>query len=212
LINVGAALLGIALTAPLMLVLAIAVKLSSAGPVFYSQHRVGLDRRAGGDRRGVGINYRRTGRREGDQGGRLFTIYKFRTMRARPEEGRQVWASKDDPRITRIGHILRKYRLDELPQLFNVLKGDMNIVGPRPEQPEIFGKLRTEVDRYPERQRVLPGITGWAQVNHQYDQSLDDVKRKVALDLEYIRSRSPLADLRIMVLTLPVMLGRRGAI
>ncbi len=93
-------------------------------------------------------------------------------MTARNGQAVQVWASNDDPRVTRVGGILRKYRLDELPQLFNVLYGEMNVVGPRPEQPEIFGRLRTAVDRYVERQRVLPGITGWAQVNHQYDQSV----------------------------------------
>ena len=133
-------------------------------------------------------------------------------MTERNEQPLQVWASKDDPRITRVGQFLRKYRLDELPQLFNVLRGDMNVVGPRPEQPEIFGQLRTAVEQYVERQRVLPGITGWAQVNHRYDESVEDVQRKVALDLEYIRSRSAVADLKIMALTLPVMVGRRGAI
>jgi lipopolysaccharide/colanic/teichoic acid biosynthesis glycosyltransferase len=207
--NVLAALVGITLTAPLMVVIALAIKLTSRGPILYSQQRVGLDRRGGVDRRG---HRSHPGRRQGDHGGKLFTIYKFRTMSPRATQGEQVWASKNDPRITPVGRVLRKYRLDELPQLFNVLQGEMNIVGPRPEQPEIFGQLREEVERYVERQRVLPGITGWAQVNHQYDQSLDDVKRKVQLDLEYIRSRSALADLRIMALTLPVMAGRRGAI
>jgi lipopolysaccharide/colanic/teichoic acid biosynthesis glycosyltransferase len=207
--NVLAALVGITLTAPFMLLIAIAIKLTSRGPVLYTQERVGLDRRGGIDRRGWRSS---SGRRQGDQGGKLFTIYKFRTMRSRPEQGEQVWASKNDPRITGVGRVLRRYRLDELPQLFNVLKGEMNIVGPRPEQPEIFGRLRGTVDRYVERQQVLPGITGWAQVNHQYDECLEDVKRKVALDLEYIRSRSAISDLRIMALTLPVMAGRRGAI
>ena len=213
-LNVMAALVGIALTAPLMALIALAIKLSSRGPVLYTQQRVGIDRRLEVDRRGRGMGSRRAepARRESDQGGEIFTIYKFRTMRARAEQGQQTWASKDDPRITAVGHVLRKYRLDELPQLLNVLQGNMNIVGPRPEQPEIFGRLRKAVDRYVERQRVLPGITGWAQVNHQYDQSIEDVKRKVALDLEYIKSRSAIADLRIMALTLPVMVGRRGAI
>jgi lipopolysaccharide/colanic/teichoic acid biosynthesis glycosyltransferase len=213
-VNVLVALVGIVLTAPLMVLVAVAVKLSSPGPVFYTQQRVGLDRRAGRDRRGQGMGSRKAqpGRRNGDHGGALFTIYKFRTMRPANGPAQQVWASKNDPRITAVGHVLRKYRLDELPQLFNVLKGEMNIVGPRPEQPDIFGRLRTDVDLYVERQKVLPGITGWAQVNHQYDQSLEDVKAKVALDLEYIRSRSAIKDLWIMALTLPVMMGRRGAI
>jgi lipopolysaccharide/colanic/teichoic acid biosynthesis glycosyltransferase len=208
-LNVLAALVGIILSAPLMLLIAAAIRLTSRGPVFYTQPRVGIDRRSGQDRRGRRAS---AGRRQGDRGGRLFKIYKFRTMDPTKGQNGQVWATKDDPRITAIGHVLRKYRLDELPQLFNVLKGDMNIVGPRPEQPEIFGQLRTSVDRYVERQRVLPGITGWAQVNHSYDQSLEDVRRKVQLDLEYIRSRSAVHDLRIMALTLPVMAGKRGAI
>lgn len=211
-VNVLGALVGIALTAPLMALIAIAIKLTSPGPIFYTQHRVGLDRRGRDDRRAGGGRAAKAGRRQGDHGGQLFRIYKFRTMSPRKEQGEQVWAAQNDPRITPVGRILRKYRLDELPQLFNVLLGDMNIVGPRPEQPEIFGRLRGSVDRYVERQRVLPGITGWAQVNHHYDQSIEDVKRKVALDLEYIGSRSAVSDLRIMALTLPVMVGRRGAI
>ncbi len=111
-----------------------------------------------------------------------------------------------------MGSFLRTYRLDELPQLFNVLREEMNVVGPRPEQPTIFQELKGQVERYPERQIVLPGITGWAQVNHGYDQSLDDVRKKVELDLEYIRRRSPAEDLRIMARTLPVMIGRKGAL
>jgi len=107
--------------------------------------------------------------------------------------------------------VLRKLRLDELPQLFNVLKGDMNIVGPRPEQPTIFVYLREQIEGYQRRQRVRPGITGWAQINQGYDTSVDDVRRKVRYDLEYIRRQSALEDLRIMARTLPVMLLRRGA-
>ena len=106
--------------------------------------------------------------------------------------------------------MLRKLRLDELPQLWNVLVGDMNVVGPRPEQPTIFASLREQIEEYPHRQRVLPGITGWAQINRAYDSSLDDVREKLSYDLEYIRHRSALEDLRIMLLTPAVMLGRRG--
>jgi len=137
-------------------------------------------------------------------------IYKFRTMRCDHRPGNQVWASPDDPRITTVGRILRKYRIDELPQLWNVLLGDMNIVGPRPEQPRIFAQLRDEVDRYPERQRVRPGITGWAQINHHYDASIADVERKVAFDLEYVGRQSTLEDLRIMARTFPVIMFKRG--
>jgi len=188
------------LAAPLMLLIAVLVKLSSPGPVFYKQTRVGLDRRHGRpDTSG--------GRRRIDYGGRLFTIYKFRTMRVEPV-ARQVWASPDDPRVTPIGRILRKYRLDELPQLINVLKGDMNIVGPRPEQPEIFIDLRTRIDQYPKRQEILPGITGWAQINHHYDASIEDVRNKLRYDLEYLGRRSVLEDLKIMAKTIPVMVFR----
>jgi lipopolysaccharide/colanic/teichoic acid biosynthesis glycosyltransferase len=130
-------------------------------------------------------------------------------MRVTPQQ-RQAWARPDDDRITPVGRVLRKFRLDEFPQLFNVLRGDMNVVGPRPEQPDIFAELRERVDRYPWRQRVLPGITGWAQVNLGYDQTLDDVRRKLDLDLQYLVRRSPTEDARIMLRTLPVMLGRRG--
>jgi lipopolysaccharide/colanic/teichoic acid biosynthesis glycosyltransferase len=123
----------------------------------------------------------------------------------------EVWAQPDDPRVTAIGRILRKYRLDELPQLWNVMRGDMNIVGPRPEQPAIFVKLRDQIDGYGARQQVRPGITGWAQVNHNYDQCLEDVRRKVSFDLEYIARRSLATDLKIMALTVPVMVFRKGA-
>ena len=123
--------------------------------------------------------------------------------------GGEKWATQDDARITRIGGVLRATRIDELPQLFNVLKGDMNIVGPRPEQPGIFAELRTEVSGYPERQKVLPGITGRAQVTLGYDTSIDDVRRKVELDLQYIEERSALEDLAIMAKTMPVIVFRK---
>lgn len=204
-VNFCVALVAVALALPLMLVIALAVRLSSPGPVFYVQNRVGMDRR-----NVSGTLPMQERRKEGDRGGKVFRIYKFRTMRVQAQ-ATQVWASKDDPRITSIGRFLRAYRLDELPQLVNVLKGDMNVVGPRPEQPQIFQELRRELDRYPERQRVLPGITGWAQINQSYDQTLQDVERKLHLDLEYIQRRSALEDLRIMARTMPVMLFRKGA-
>ncbi|HXO85145.1 MAG TPA: sugar transferase, partial [Gemmatimonadales bacterium] len=116
----------------------------------------------------------------------------------------------DDPRITRVGKILRLYRLDELPQLVNVLLGDMDIVGPRPEQPAIFAMLREQLPGYQDRQQVRPGITGWAQINQHYDSSIDDVRRKLAFDLEYIGRRSLTEDVRIMLRTLPVVTGRVG--
>ena len=204
-LNVTVAGVGMVVLAPFAGLIAVLVKLSSPGPVFYAQTRVGLDRRAlRGDRYQT--------RREEDLGGRVFTIYKFRSMRVDAEgPGEAVWASKDDPRITAIGDLLRKTRLDELPQLWNVLRGEMNVVGPRPERPSIFLSLRTQVENYHLRQRVRPGITGWAQINQAYDSCLDDVKNKVALDLEYINNRSLWLDVRIMTRTLPVMIGRKGA-
>jgi len=202
-LNVLVAVVGIVLTAPLMAVIALAIKLTSRGPVLYTQTRVGIDRRGQGRRRS-------DSRRRADVGGLPFTIYKFRTMHVQmhPDE---VWASEGDPRITSVGRFLRKMRLDELPQLFNVLLGDMNIVGPRPEQPKIFARLRTQIAQYPERQRVRPGITGWAQINQHYDRSLEDVQRKVHLDLEYLERQSLLQDLNIMLRTIPVMMFQRGA-
>ena len=202
-LNVAIAALGLVLALPAMIVIAALIKLTSRGPVFFTQTRVGLDRRA---LTGAGGNTRR----HVDAGGRLFTMYKFRTMAVAEPKAKQVWARPDDPRVTSIGRVLRKLRLDELPQLWNVLLGDMNVVGPRPEQPSIFNYLRVQVEGYARRQRVRPGITGWAQVNLAYDRSVDDVKEKVAHDLEYIRNQSTLQDLKIMLLTPAVMLGRRG--
>jgi lipopolysaccharide/colanic/teichoic acid biosynthesis glycosyltransferase len=196
--NVAIAVLLIVLAFPLMALIAVLVKLTSPGPVLYTQARVGIDRRAGLPDP--------EGRRLVDYGGRLFRIYKFRTMHV--ASARQTWASPDDPRVTRLGRILRRTRLDELPQLFNVLTGDMNLVGPRPEQPGLFIELREKIPGYELRQRVLPGLTGWAQVNQPYDRDLDDVRRKVAFDLEYIERASVLHDLRIVATTLPALLFR----
>jgi lipopolysaccharide/colanic/teichoic acid biosynthesis glycosyltransferase len=204
-LNVTVAAIGIVLTAPLMLVIALLVRLTSPGPILYRQVRIGVDRR--NPRIPVGNH-----RRAIDYGGSPFTIYKFRTMAAAASRSdRQVWATPNDARVTTIGRLLRKYRLDELPQLFNVLTGDMNVVGPRPEQPTIFAELRTQVLDYGRRQRVRPGITGWAQINHHYDLSLEDVRRKIALDIEYISRQSAVEDLKIMLRTLPVLVLKKGA-
>lgn len=202
LLNILVASIGIILTIPVMLVVAALVKATSPGPVIYKQPRVGIDRR--GNRGPGSENHRRSV----DHGGRLFTIYKFRTMRNDPKASQQ-WASKDDARVTAIGSFLRATRIDELPQFFNVLKGDMNIVGPRPEQPQIFSELRGSITRYSERQRVLPGITGLAQVHLGYDTSIDDVKKKVELDLRYIENSSATEDLMIMAKTMPVVVFRK---
>ncbi len=124
--------------------------------------------------------------------------------------GRAVWATAGDHRVTVVGGFLRSCRLDELPQLWNVIRGDMNLVGPRPERPELFAELRQQIPEYPRRQRVRPGITGHAQVNLQYDTTVEDVRRKVAHDLEYIAHRSVWEDVKIMLKTIPVMLFRKG--
>jgi lipopolysaccharide/colanic/teichoic acid biosynthesis glycosyltransferase len=198
------ALIAIIITLPVMFLVAILVRLTSKGPVLYTQVRVGLDRR---EPLAGSLNHRR----ERDLGGRPFTIYKFRTMWVDAEHASgAVWAQQRDPRVTPLGRLLRQYRLDELPQLFNVLKGEMNIVGPRPERPTIFAELREHIAEYPLRQRARPGITGLAQINHHYDRSLEDVRTKVHYDLEYIRRQSVTEDLRIMLKTFPVILLRRG--
>ena len=204
-LNVLVAITLLVLTAPLWIAIALLIKLTSRGPVLYHQTRVGLDSR----RSGVRPN---DPRRREDIGGKPFVIFKFRTMRVDAEQATgAVWASTDDPRITPVGRWLRQYRLDELPQLINVLRGDMNLVGPRPERPTIVTELRKEIPHYQQRHRALPGITGHAQVNLEYDSSLDDVKKKVAHDLEYIRKASAWEDFKIMLKTIPVMLFRRGS-
>jgi lipopolysaccharide/colanic/teichoic acid biosynthesis glycosyltransferase len=201
----AAATVGLVAAAPVMTLVALLIRSTSPGPVIYAQTRVGIDRRNGGPNA-------QNCRRRSDLGGRPFAIYKFRSMyHSASSADEQVWAKPDDPRVTPVGRFIRKFRLDELPQLFNVLKGDMNVVGPRPEQPEIFAALRGRVDGYTWRQTVLPGITGWAQVNHRYDRSIDDVRRKVAFDLEYIAHRSVLSDMVVMLRTVPTVIFQRGA-
>jgi lipopolysaccharide/colanic/teichoic acid biosynthesis glycosyltransferase len=203
-LNFLLALTALLLLLPVLLVVALLVRLTSPGPVLYTQLRVGLDRR-------LPVHGAENHRRERNMGGLPFTIYKFRTMRVDAEHGSgAVWAQQRDPRVTPIGRLLRQYRLDELPQLLNVLKGEMNIVGPRPERPTIFAELREHIAEYPLRQRAKPGITGLAQINHHYDRSLEDVRTKVHYDLEYIRRQSVAEDFRIMLKTVPVILLRRG--
>jgi lipopolysaccharide/colanic/teichoic acid biosynthesis glycosyltransferase len=203
-INIALATLAILILAPIFLFVGLAVWLTSKGPVLYTQDRVGIDRRS---RRALALYDRRAS----DHGGSVFTIFKFRSMYCDAEQqSGAVWATRNDPRVTAIGGFLRKTRLDELPQLFNVIKGDMNIVGPRPERPTIFARLRQDITEYPLRQRAKPGITGWAQVNLAYDSTIEDVRKKVDLDLEYLRRQSVIEDMRIMLRTVPVMLFKRG--
>jgi sugar transferase (PEP-CTERM system associated) len=185
--NLLVATVGIVLASPLVLITALAVRLSSSGPVLYRQLRVGLD-------------------------GQPFTVYKFRSMRANAEAATgAVWASRNDPRITPVGRIIRKIRFDELPQLFNVLKGEMSLVGPRPERPEFVKALSERIPYYRQRHYVRPGITGWAQINHKYGDTLEDTVTKLEYDLYYIKNMSLSLDAYIVFHTLKTMLLSRGA-
>jgi len=203
-VNFVLALLAIVALAPVFALVALIVLATSRGPVIYVQERVGIDRRA---RRTLAMY----DRRGSDVGGCVFEIYKFRTMRVDAEQhSGAVWATRNDPRVTLVGRVLRRTRLDELPQLFNVLRGDMNIVGPRPERPTIFRDLRENIAEYPLRQRAKPGITGLAQINHNYDSCLDDVRTKVSYDLQYLARQSLWQDIKIMLKTIPVMIFKKG--
>lgn len=172
---------------PLWIALAVAIRLDSRGPVFYRQKRVG-------------------------RGGRIFRIFKFRSMVADAEKhSGPVWAGRDDPRITRVGAFLRRTRLDEIPQFINVLRGEMSVVGPRPERPRFVEDLRRVYPFYDKRLTVKPGITGWAQVKLEYDTSIEDVADKLKLDFYYIENMSLFLDLEILARTVFVVLTGRGA-
>ncbi|HEY6513742.1 MAG TPA: TIGR03013 family XrtA/PEP-CTERM system glycosyltransferase [Burkholderiaceae bacterium] len=175
------------IAAPVMLLAALAIKLDSRGPVFYRQERVGL-------------------------GGRSFQCVKFRSMGTDAEsDGVARWAAKNDSRVTRVGAFLRKTRIDELPQLISVLKGEMSIVGPRPERPEFVAKLKSQIPFYDLRHGVKPGVTGWAQVRYSYGASLEDARKKHQFDLYYLKNNSLLLDLQILIETVTVVLFREGA-
>jgi sugar transferase (PEP-CTERM system associated) len=185
--NVILAAVCIVAASPLMLLTALAVWFSSKGPVLYRQVRVGMD-------------------------GVPFTLYKFRSMRVDAELGTgAVWASKNDPRVTSVGQIIRKIRFDELPQLFNVLKGEMSMVGPRPERPEFVRTLVETIPYYRQRHSVRPGITGWAQINYKYGDTLEDTMVKLEYDLYYIKNMSLGLDGYIIFHTLKAMLLSRGS-
>jgi exopolysaccharide biosynthesis polyprenyl glycosylphosphotransferase len=175
------------LTLPLMLMTALLIKLDSPGPVLYRQSRAG-------------------------RFGKPFTLFKFRSMTVDAESGgKPRWAQKQDPRITRIGSFIRPLRIDELPQLFNVLRGEMSMVGPRPERPHFVEQLARVIPFYHERSYVTPGITGWAQVNFPYGASVEDAREKLAYDLYYVKNRNLLLDLLILFGTIRVILFREGA-
>ncbi|MGH9601606.1 MAG: TIGR03013 family XrtA/PEP-CTERM system glycosyltransferase [Terriglobales bacterium] len=186
-VSTTASLTGLLILLPMLPLIALAIKLSSKGPAFYGQRRVG-------------------------QNGAVFTCYKFRTMREDAEAATgPTWASGDDPRITRVGHFLRRTRLDEVPQLWNVLRGDMGFVGPRPERPEFVEWLSREIPYYHLRHILRPGLTGWAQINYPYGASAEESKEKLRYDLYYIKNMSLALDLLIAFQTVKILLLRRGS-
>ncbi len=187
LFDIAASLALLVLTLPVIVITAIAIKAESKGPAFYRQRRVGLYN--------VG-----------------FDIIKLRSMRQDAEvAGKAVWAEKDDPRITRIGRFIRKVRIDELPQAWSVLKGEMSFVGPRPERPQFVEDLEQKLPYYAERHMVKPGITGWAQINYPYGASIEDSRQKLEYDLYYAKNYSPFLDLLILLQTIRVVLWPEGA-
>jgi exopolysaccharide biosynthesis polyprenyl glycosylphosphotransferase len=174
------------LTLPLWMIIAAMIKLNSHGPILYRQMRVGKD-------------------------GRHFKMLKFRSMKTDAEKHTgPVWAGRNDPRVTKVGRFLRKTHLDELPQFLNVVKGDMSLVGPRPERPFFVEKLSKEIPLYKHRHRVKPGITGWAQVKYKYDENIEDVRNKIKYDLFYIENNSWRLDLKILFNTVYVMVAGKG--
>lgn len=179
-------LIGLILFSPLILVISILIKIDSQGPVLYKQERVGENRK-------------------------IFKLLKFRSMVENAETNGAVWAEENDNRITRVGRWLRKWRLDEIPQMFNVLKGDMSFVGPRPERPYFVEKLRKEIPFYDHRSSVKPGVTGWAQIKYRYGASKEDALEKLKYDLYYIKNLSPLFDLIVIFETIKVVLFAKGA-
>jgi sugar transferase (PEP-CTERM system associated) len=185
-VSIVAAATGLLLFLPFFPLVALAVKLSSKGPLFFLQQRVGM-------------------------GGRVFGVIKFRTMFTDAEAGGAKWATKNDPRVTKVGMVLRKTRIDEIPQLWNVLRGDMGFVGPRPERPEFVNWLTEELPFYYLRTLIRPGLTGWAQVRYGYGATLAETKEKLEYDLYYIKHMSLGLDLLIMFETIKTILRRRGA-
>ncbi len=186
LVSISVSFIGLVLCLPILPVLMIAVRLSSPGPIFFSQMRVGLR-------------------------GKPFQVYKFRTMRQDAEKHGAQWAKKNDSRVTGIGGFMRKTRLDEIPQLWNVLKGDMGFVGPRPERPEFVEWLNSEIPFYELRHIIRPGLTGWAQVRYGYGATLEETKQKLEYDLYYVKHMSVGLDLLVMFETVKTILLRRGA-
>lgn len=217
--DVFCAVVMLVLLAPVMLLVALAVKLTSPGPMLFRQIRTGLNLRASRDRRapqsdtaGDERRQKSSDRRQATCYGRPFVLYKFRTMRIDAEKNGAQFATKGDPRVTPIGRFLRKTRLDELPQLWNVLRGEMSLVGPRPERPEFIEHLSQEVPNYLLRLGIKPGLTGLAQVLNGYDNDIAGFRRKVALDLLYLQNCCLVNDLKILLRTVSVVLTGKGAL
>ncbi len=213
-VDITGASIGLLLTSPFFIILPILIKLDSPGPVFYLQLRVGHNRRRRERRAPHGSSLGRSSRdrRRQDLRGRPFNVIKFRTMVADAEKKcGPVWATRNDPRITRLGHFLRKTRLDEIPQFINVFLGQMSLVGPRPERPKFVEELSAQVENYNQRLQVKPGLTGLAQVENGYDSSLSSVVRKVHYDLQYIHNWSIWQDVKIMLKTVLVVITGKGA-
>jgi lipopolysaccharide/colanic/teichoic acid biosynthesis glycosyltransferase len=214
-------LLLIAILWPVMLLVAVLVRVTSPGPVIFKQTRVGLNLRAGDDRRCAAsgppdeLEERRQAqedRRGNRTYGRHFTLYKFRTMRRDAEKNGARFASKNDVRITPIGRLMRKTRLDELPQLWNVLRGEMSLVGPRPERPEFVADLSREIPNYLHRLGLKPGLTGVAQIVNGYDNEIEGFQRKVAFDVLYLQNCCLWNDLKILFRTIGVVITGSGAL
>lgn len=213
--DIVGSMLALIVTLPFWIVIALMIKLDSRGPVFYTQVRVGLNRRRKQRRfcQESGVDERRSrDQRREDYLGIPFKVIKFRTMALDAEKATgPIWAAKNDPRVTRIGRLLRKSRIDEIPQFINILKGEMSLVGPRPERPEFVSNLVKEVDGYADRLRVTPGLTGMAQVHSGYDSSIASVAKKIKLDNMYIETCSVWTDFKIIMKTFVVVLTGRGA-
>ncbi len=213
-LDIAGSLFGIICASPFFIFIPIFIKLDSPGPVFFRQERIGKNRRRS-NRRDIAIpdhvERRKSDRRRVSGYGMPFMIYKFRTMRQDAEKHTgPVWASKKDPRITRIGAFLRATRIDEIPQLINILKGEMSLVGPRPERAFFINRLKDSIDDYEKRLLVRPGLTGLAQVEHKYDESEADTVIKVKYDLNYIYGLNISKDIKIILKTVYVVLAAKG--
>ncbi len=209
------AFLALIFLSPLILVSAVLIKLESEGPVFYKQQRIGLNRRRRNRRsRNIEVSHDRRDKRDRRKNimpGKPFCIYKLRTMRNDAENNGPSLAQSNDPRITRIGSLLRKTRVDEIPQFINVIRGDMSIVGPRPERTFYINRIKHEVPEFPLRLKVKPGITGLAQVESGYTQNLSEMREKLLYDLKYISELSLFQEIKILVMTIYVVISGKGA-